>query len=145
MRGSSFRLAPVGPGSGLSAHAWVTAPQRFRSAHRFRSVRVRRLNSPRRAATVRRSKPAVRVIRVWAIWISRSRGIRVVRIVVWCGGSGSGSADDGTRRDTGGDATPTWAIIAAAVATADVDVAVDVNIAIDVGAVEIPAVNIGTV
>src|SRR5215471_538415 len=79
-----------------------------------------------------RSKPAVRVIWVGAIWICRGR-----RIVVWR--AGSGGADDGTRRDTGGNATPTWPVVAAPVvaATADVDVPVEV------GAVEVPAVASG--
>src|SRR6516165_2226834 len=92
------------------------------------------------------SEPAVRVIGVRAIWwICRGRGIRV-RVVVRRGGSGSGSADDGTRRDTGGDATPTWPVIAAPVATADVDIAVDVDVAaVDVGAVKVPAVDVGAV
>src|SRR5215471_9499518 len=74
-----------------------------------------------------RSKPAVRVIWVGAIWICRGR-----RIVVWR--AGSGCADYGTRRDTGGNATPTWPIVAAPV---------DVDVPVEVSGVEVPAVASG--
>src|SRR5580693_5754393 len=96
-----------------------------------------------------RSKSAVRVIWVWTGRVRVRRG----RI----GRTGNGTADDGTRRDTGGDATPTSPVISASVATAaDVDVAVDVDIAavhvgrvdvaaVHVGAVEVAAVHVGTV
>src|SRR5439155_4240906 len=83
--------------------------------------------------------PAVWVIRVWAVW-SRSRSRIVVRR------ARSSGADDRTRRDTGGNAAPTWPIIAAPVATsADVDVPVDVDVAapVDAGAVEVPAIASG--
>src|SRR5215472_15257028 len=87
---------------------------------------------------------AVRVIRVGAIRIGRSGG----RIVVGRAGAGSSGADYRTRRDAGGDATPTWPIISAPVvaATADVDVPVHVDgVSVEIGAVEVPAVDVGAV
>src|SRR6266404_597244 len=89
-----------------------------------------------------RSKSAIRVIWVWTIRVRVCRG----RI----GRTGDGTADDGTRRDAGGDAAPTAPVISASVATtADVDVAVDVNAvvvaAVHVGTVEVAAVHVGTV
>jgi len=67
--------------------------------------------------------------------------------------AGSGSADDGTRRDTGSNATPTWPVIAAPIITAaaDVDVPIHIHVtgvdvpAVYVGGVEIPAVYVGAV
>src|SRR5215472_6887236 len=90
-----------------------------------------------------RSKPAVRVIRVWAIiWICRCRRIRVV-----IRRAGRGGADYSTRRDAGGNATPTWPMIAPApvvTATADVDVPVHVDVvSVDVGGIEVSTVDVG--
>src|SRR5271166_4345391 len=95
-----------------------------------------------------RSKSAIRVIWVW------TRRVRVCRGRI--GRTGNGTADDGTRRDAGGDAAPTSPVtapvITASVATtADVDVAVDVDVAavhvaaVDVGTVEVAAVDVGAV
>src|SRR5439155_1572146 len=89
-----------------------------------------------------RSKSAIRVIWVW----TRRIRIRVCRGRI--GRTGDGTADDGTRRDAGGDAAPTSPVISASVATtADVDVAVDVDAvvvaAVHVGTVEVAAVHVG--
>src|SRR4029077_3647974 len=88
------------------------------------------------------SKSAIRVIWVW------TRRVRVCRGRI--GRTGNGTADDGTRRNPGGDAAPTSPIISASVATtADVNSAVDVIFAdvnaVDVGAVEVAAVDVGAV
>src|SRR5271167_3884300 len=86
-----------------------------------------------------RSKSAIRVIWVW------TRRVRVCRGRI--GRTGNGTADDGTRRDAGGDAAPTSPVITASVATtADVDVAVHVDVAaVHVGTVEVAAVHVGAV
>src|SRR5580693_7248277 len=86
-----------------------------------------------------RSKSTVRVIWVW------TRRVRVCRGRI--GRTGNGTADDGTRRDAGGDAAPTSPVITASVATtADVDVAVDVDVAaVHVAAVHVAAVHVGAV
>src|SRR5437867_6872375 len=85
-------------------------------------------------ARLSHSKSAIRVIRVW----TRRVRVRVCRGRI--GRTGNGTADDGTRRDAGGDAAPTSPVISASVAaTADVDVAVDVDIA------DVAAVHVGTV
>src|SRR5580693_1982115 len=91
-----------------------------------------------------RSKSAIRVI--W-VWTGRVR-VRVCRGRI--GRTGNGTADDGTRRDAGGDAAPTSPVISPSVATsADVDIAVDVDVAVvaavHVGAVEVAAVHVGAV
>ena len=89
-----------------------------------------------------RSKSAIRVM-----WV----GTRRVRVWVWVrvrriGGTGNGTADNGTRRDTGGNTAPTPVIAASAIiaATADVHVAVDVGgpATVDIGAVKVSAVDI---
>src|SRR6267143_2300417 len=88
-----------------------------------------------------RSKSAIRVIWVWTIRVRVCRG----RI----GRTGNSTADDGTRRDAGGDAAPTSPVITASVAaTADVDVAVDVDVAavdVDVAAVHVGAAEVTAV
>src|SRR4051794_41781884 len=84
-------------------------------------------------------KPAVWIIRVRAIGRRRSRVVRRSR-------AGRGSADHGTRRDTGSDPTPTWTGIAAAVIAAARNVDIAVNVCgVDVGAVDVGAVNVGAV
>ena len=88
----------------------------------YQDVKSRRLDLP---SCWSRSKSAIRVIWVWAIRVRVCRG----RI----GGTGNGAADNGARRDAGGDATPTSAVITSspvvAAASADIDVAVDVDVA----------------
>src|ERR1700756_3678013 len=66
-----------------------------------------------------RLKSAIRVIWVWTI------RVRVCRVGVGVGRTGNGPADDGPRRDAGGDAAPTSPVITV---SADVDVAVDVDV-----------------
>src|SRR5882672_10675759 len=88
-----------------------------------------------------RSKPAVRVIWVWAGGICRGW------IVVWGAGAGYCGTNDGSRRNTGGDAAPTGAAIVSATvsATADVDVAIHIGVPTDVGAVDVGPVDVGAV
>ena len=92
----------------------------------------RRLKAPSRWT---RSKSAIRVIWVGARWVRV--WVRVRRI----GRTRNSTADDGARRDTGGNTAPTRAAVIAA--TADVDVAVDIDVpaAIEISAVEVSAVD----
>src|SRR6267378_4114084 len=123
------------PSARISAKIW-------RIAAKTRHPLSRALNESRRLKVPScwsRSKSAIRIIWVWTrrVWVRVRRG----RI----GRTGNGTADDGTRRDAGGDATPTSPVISASVATT-ADVAVDVDVAaVHVGTVDVAAVHVGAV
>src|SRR6266853_970820 len=128
------------PSARISAKIW-------RIAAKTRHPLSRALNESRRLKVPScwsRSKSAIRIIWVWTRRVRVRRG-RICR-------TGNGTADDGARRDAGGDATPTSPVISASVTTtADVDIAVDVDVAavhvaaVHVGAVDVAAVHVGAV
>src|SRR5215213_1720528 len=82
-------------------------------------------------------KPAV-----WIIWVGtitcRVSGSRI--IVIRRGGRGRCRANDGTRRDTGGDTAPTVPTATVIPAAGNIDVAVYVG-GVDVGTVEVTGVD----